>query len=423
VAPGEGRQECALAPWMYALSPRKRGGARSFACLFKLSMPVLRAILPMLSSCSMPIKDLSAIELAKQVRAIKACTETDEELKGVLERLGLSFDDPRLKQVLQGLAHEDEFALLCRLMGTCNAINSLGQTPLLDERLAAPDFIASFRPALSWWPGTEFPQDASYQCLIEVKGTTKNTYSISTNDLERRLRFARYFRLPLVFAIRFMKLDGGMWLLLEAEKYLELKKSNRRLRAEDLQRGIGHILLDDYYVVPRCKLRMICSFNSMGNGRISRFGALEIMRLLAGTWEIEVAPGDREFVFLVLRTLMHRILEVKEDGFRTSVTYEIIPQARSISSTVSHMNRLQAEVDGTGPVDRARVLARLDADSNPAFLLPRSLIESVFFKYPGIFGRYAYENPDHFIPKMTALFNLGPQQDVQPSGPAKPSPG
>jgi hypothetical protein len=151
-------------------------------------------------------RDLSPIELAKQVRALKAITTSDKEFVGALRALGVPEIDPRLSKILDGLNHEDEFALLCRLMETCDSINSIGQTPVVaNDQQAAPDFIAIFRPALSWIGGVSFPPNSFYRCMIEVKGTSKVKHGFSRKDLTRRLTFAERFGVPLVLAIRFTR--------------------------------------------------------------------------------------------------------------------------------------------------------------------------------------------------------------------------
>jgi hypothetical protein len=347
----------------------------------------------------------SPLELAKRLKAIKDITDSDGDLTPYIDSLLLPDETIRVQEIMAGFSHEDSFALLARLMSTCETLSPLGQTPIIENSQAlTPDFLAVFRPSLSLFTrDVKFPANCYSRCLIEVKGKSEGKFGISKKDLERRMCYAELVGLPLVLAVRFTRFAGDLWLLVEPEVY---QKLGRKLRPEDLQLGIGHILFDDYFIAVKPDLKIRVVFEAIeGGSPVSEYGTIRELTFLIDNIELCSLSGDCNFVYVVLGCFDKKSVELKEEGQLTKVTYEVPPQGRTILNIMTYMNERIGNPDSTDSIDKGRILARLDSHQKP-YLIPRKLVESVFLKYHPAFIRLAFESQKSLFAKYERIFGI-----------------
>ena len=143
---------------------------------------------------------LSPVQLAKCLKSVKSIAESRQEFEAFVRTSIPENKRDRVVQIIQGLEHEDDFAILCRLMGTCEALVRLDQTPLIDNGSQnAPDFLATFRPGCHVMGKSKDAIDLRYNCFVEVKSCKDQSLKISKKDLAVRARFAQQYGLPLIF--------------------------------------------------------------------------------------------------------------------------------------------------------------------------------------------------------------------------------
>jgi hypothetical protein len=180
------------------------------------------------------------MEFAKALRAVRALLPASdfERVREVIAPGPHATHD----RTMEGLREEDEFALLCILMGTATHLARLDQSPVIPGEYIVPDFLGRFQPGFSLrgWPPTD---NSGFKCLIEVKSTRKNRFRIGGSLLRRRRRFAETFGLPLLFAVRFTSFSGSAVWVLKEDTGLQ---STLDVGVNDMIEGARCALWDEY---------------------------------------------------------------------------------------------------------------------------------------------------------------------------------
>lgn len=197
------------------------------------------------------ITTLPEIERLKVLKAMRIAYPIDEEFN---ELICTIFPHAKasphtlieIRRRLHGLTMEDEFSILCRLMGHCATVTALEQTPMKERSLLAPDFLVNFNT--DWDKTRCLPSQMPF--MIEVKsqraGKPKTLMSLST--FNKRKRYAEQFGIPLLIATRFhCENNQRFWLLQTEAQFLE---SKRKPSIDDWwEQSISHLLLGDWLVV------------------------------------------------------------------------------------------------------------------------------------------------------------------------------
>jgi len=204
---------------------------------------------------------LSPVQLAKSIKSLKSLTESHTEYEELKKEFIPEGQIDRITQIIKGLEQEDEFAILCRLMGTCQSLVGIDQTPIVANNTeVAPDFLAQFTPGCRVLVKSSSELKLAFRCFVEVKSSQKEYFKISKRDFNQRLNFAKRYGLPLIFAVRLLANNGAaLWVIADAE-YLE--KHDRRLNVSMLNKGIRHLLFDEYLVIPMPNLHMVHYYDS-----------------------------------------------------------------------------------------------------------------------------------------------------------------
>ncbi|MGE3752785.1 MAG: SEC-C metal-binding domain-containing protein [Planctomycetota bacterium] len=227
-----------------------------------------------------PLSQDKKIEIAKAVKAVRDAELLDDQRLGELKAL---MADPShheaIDRAISGLSEEDEFALICRNIGTATHMVRLDQNPLIRNRAIAPDFLVRFQAG---FPGRKKREDAAgFRCLIEVKSTEKAEFTIRGGALRRRLEFASAFGLPLLLAVRFLRFGrNSLWAMADATRHTG---GRLRLGPEDLMRdGLRRVLWLDHSVLLFPGTQVLTTYNraeGIEGPRLADLGVLTSMRI------------------------------------------------------------------------------------------------------------------------------------------------
>lgn len=135
----------------------------------------------------------------------------------------------RIRQLQQGLPHEDEFMLLLSWLGKCRIVHKLDQfqiPPSSKGEIRIPDLLAVFD-----YNGRFLP------VLIEVKATKRRMLSWRPDYFEGMRRYSDIMKLPLLLAWKWT--ESGLWTLCESSIF-ERPHKNYRLSFE---KAITHSLM------------------------------------------------------------------------------------------------------------------------------------------------------------------------------------
>jgi hypothetical protein len=322
---------------------------------------------------------ISPIEIAKTIRSIKGVSQNDTGFSEIVKSLVPDKYQDRIYQILTGTEQEDEFAVFCRLMGTCTSLNKIDQNPLIQSDTIAPDFIGTFSPISTL---KKLPKNVtiSYRCFIEVKLCQENNFKITKKDLARRRAYAHNYGLPLIFAIKFKPFaKSGLWLIIDSK---ELESKGRKVSIENIIDSYSTILFDDYMVVTRPNLHIINYYSKEQNEKRlthNKYGELCGTYLAAPDIEpIEIEKKDEILINAVLDSFDFENVSTTTFEGTTAVVSSIGNQARFLSDMVYRLNNIAKNEDNTLVYDASRVIASSDSEEKPPLLLNRKYIEIAF---------------------------------------------
>ncbi|MFZ2753225.1 MAG: hypothetical protein WAZ48_07225 [Lysobacteraceae bacterium] len=322
---------------------------------------------------------ISPIEIAKTIRSIKGVSQNDTGFSELVKNLIPDKHQDRIYQILSGTEQEDEFAVFCRLMGTCSHLNRMDQNPLIQSDAIAPDFIGTFSPKS---PLKKLPQNinVNYRCFIEVKLCQEKNFKISKKDLARRRAYAENYGIPLIFAIKFKPFEkSGLWLVMDSK---EIESKGRKVSVENIIDSYSAILFDDYFVFTRPGLHIINYYKKEKTGNKiahKEYGELCGTYLALPNIEpFEIEERDEVLVNAVLDSFDLENVSTTNFEETTAVVSSIGGQGRLLSNMVYSLNNIAKNEDNSLVYDASRVIASSDSEENPPLLLDRNYIEIVF---------------------------------------------
>lgn len=322
--------------------------------------------------------NLSPIEVAKRLKVLKSLANNRAEFDRIQNFVLPEENVERVAQILSGMEKEDEFAILCRLMGTCEAISEIGQSPIIENNEIPPDFLACFAPDCTVVGETRTQLGIKFNCFVEVKSSKKPVFKISERDLSRRMAFANRYNTPLVFAIRFMDFEQhAFWVLVEANR---LAESGRKVEINDFIGNLNAVLFDDYFLYTHPDLHVVQYYDSglAGKGIFhEKYGVLrKTVILLPDGIPLVIEKKDHVLVNVLLDVFDHNAISTETSGSITCVVSEIGMQSRILSDILFQVNRMGVDASGEMVFDAGRVLARFDS-GNPPKLISREMVDYV----------------------------------------------
>jgi hypothetical protein len=317
----------------------------------------------------------SDIERAKALKAIRAVV-SDEQFARISRELVSDEDASKLASKMAGLAEEDEFAVLCRLMKTVSHIVPLGQTPIIPGDSIPSDFLVRFQPGL-WCENKGREQHSGFSCFVDVKSTANLKWRISGSLLKRRRNFAAAFGLPLLFAVRFTRFSGNAyWVIVHDDDW---SKSRLDIAVEDLMSGLRHVLFNEYWYMLHPGIAFEGVFDAglpSGGMRDKRYGSLTEFRII--TRRNRLPLGGDQAVLWSAFFQAYRLEEVgaTQTGGRSIVTYRPGVTSCSIIDLVYCFNCLATDETGGRIYDASRSVAHADIDPSARLLADREAIET-----------------------------------------------
>lgn len=298
------------------------------------------------------LENLSDVERLKILRNIRIGSSSEKEFDEYISLYSGSMGKDECKRRLNGYFLEDEFALLCFLMGTCTSLIPLGQSPVNNPELKVPDYMASFK----------LPKGKEFKCLIEVKtSNSMETKKISSTMLNNYLNFAHKFNLPLLFASKIQQSNFQFWIIQTTDEFIE---NGRKTKVDYLVKTSGFILLNDYFlsVITPLKLEIHFTNEPVVTGmRYPNYGyvsAIKISQLDENGYEkLSLELEKAELAFDILLGCYQSEL-IKNDN--ASILEKKIPafSLELISSLLLKMNQI---VDlGDGRMNASRLLAKIE---------------------------------------------------------------
>jgi len=324
-------------------------------------------------------KKLSPIEFAKHVMSLRPLSDSQKEFEDFKKTIVPKDQIRRVNQIIRGLEQEDEFAILCRVMGTCESISKLGQSPIINEIEKGPDFLVSFHPGCTVQGLSKKDIKGKYNCLVEVKSCKKESFKISKNDLKARKKFPARFGLPLVFAIRFTLFEGQCyWILINAKT---LERQGHKVKIDQLIGSLGPVLFDDYSVFTHPNLHLLHYYTedpNLSGIRHENYGVLiKTYLLLPDLKPIELEENVPVLINAVLNCFKFKTVKTEKDGEVSSVISHIGSQARFLSDMIYRTNNLPKDRYGQIVYDPTSIVSRFDSQNEKPTLITREMVEWV----------------------------------------------
>jgi len=320
-------------------------------------------------------RGVSDLELAKALKGIRAVA-SDEQYERIQAEFSAEGDLERIASRVSALTEEDEFAVLCRMMGTVTHIVPLGQSPLIKGDSTAADFMARFQPGL--WIDNKKPEDhKGYPCFVEVKSTSKLKLKISQADLLRRRSFAASFGLPLLFAVRFTRFPGNAyWVILHDSDW---SKPTLTVSVKDLFSGLRHVLFNEYWYMLRPGTIFECVFDRATDEyamRHAEYGGLLTFTIVNGDRAILFEHEEASLWSAFFEAYRLRKADSRPAGSRTTAAFEPGVAACSIIDLVYCFNSLPVDADGRRGFDASRMIARADLGQKSILIAERDKIDA-----------------------------------------------
>lgn len=321
---------------------------------------------------------LSPIELAKSIAALRGLTDSAKEFDAIKAALVEESSIPRVNQILDGIAQEDEFAMFCKIMGTCESISRIDQSPIVSSEEKAADFLVSFRPGISTKGLSKEDVNVRYNCFVEVKSCSKRKFSISAKDLQARRKYASRFGLPLVLAVRFLEFGRHtLWVLMDADF---LEKRGRKINCTDLTESLTQVLFDDYAFYTDPSLCLIHNYDrteGLNGLKSPQWGTMTSTVIYLDHHEpIEIPANMAIGINVFFQSFEQKVIQTETDGEKSVVVSHVGHQMRVLSDLAYSSNYLATDADGESSFNARHSIARMDSSSKPV-LITRDTIENI----------------------------------------------
>jgi hypothetical protein len=319
--------------------------------------------------------DTSKIERAKALKAVRDILpdEAENPLDGLHQLAG----DPEIERSIEGLKQEDEFALLCRLMGTATHCVHLEQRPVIASDSLPLDFLCRFLPGSSLLSDPPVPTRA-LRCLVEVKSTVKNQLQIGGSLLARRRRFADTFGLPLLIAVRFLRFGkNALWVIVPDDP----SRTRLTISYGDWLTGLRPVLWNDYFFMVHPGLTCVALFDSeyTGPGVVNEaYGTQRVLEIHTDRGQLTFEGLHAFATTLLMESFELEQIDAQPHGNGTRVTFRpTIPTCSVVDAVYNSNRRVRANADGD-TFDASRVLVRADAENDAKIpLVNRFWVEAV----------------------------------------------
>jgi hypothetical protein len=321
---------------------------------------------------------VSKIELAKALKAVQAVA-TPHQYNRVLAILSPD-EKVAIERAIAGLSEEDEFALLCRLMGTATHLSPLEQRPIIQNQSIAPDFLARFHIG----PPIDNPsvtRSNDLRCFVEVKSTDKDRMKIGGSNLRQRRAFADAFGLPLLIAVRFLRAgQHALWAIVhDSDRSL----TSLTITVQNVIDGVRSLVWHEFGYILRPSLYFEATFDTAYTEPGVMHEAYGTQRQLRVVADHASVTYDGELSFFVSMLFeCFDLLEVEATTTGTTTVQKLRPQTPQLflADIVFRINRQLREESGELVNNAPKLLARLDAGAD-RYLVSRKFVENILNRY------------------------------------------
>lgn len=321
--------------------------------------------------------DPSAIEIAKALKQVKAVADRAayQQILGILA----ASQAERVGQAVAGLTQEDEFLLLCMLMGTATHLAPLEQRSAIVAGKSAPDLLARFQP--HYWGSRGYvasSKHSGYRCFVEVKSTKESEFAMGGAALQRLRGFAEAFELPLVFAVRFLRFSGvALWVIAEDA---DPATTSMRLNISHWINGLRPVLWSEhsYMLIPGTQFEATYSSTAATGAAVlhSDYGEQTAFEIVTHKGRFSYTGADALLASMFFESYGLEEAESQRANDVTRVTYRARNLSMSIADLIYGVNRLPRDEDGELVYDPSRTLREL-ADGQTPMLIGRQTVEEL----------------------------------------------
>lgn len=321
------------------------------------------------------IDSVSRIELAKALKAIQAVT-APEQFAQIFSIISPAEDASAIQRAISGLSEEDEFALLCRLMGTATHLAPLEQRPIIHNDSIAPDFLARFHLGPPPQNLTS-ANSSSFCCFVEVKSTEDERFKIGGSNLRKRRAFADVFGFPLLIAVRFLRAGHhALWAIVHDS---DRSATSLTITPQDALEGVRPIIWHEFGYLLRPRLYFEAEFDAEHadtNVIHPEFGTQREFRVVGDHATLPLTGEAAFFVSMMFEAFDLVQSRVERQGTRTTQRLEPRTPQLFLADLVFRMNRQLREESGELVYNASKSLARLDMDAE-RYLVTRQFVESL----------------------------------------------
>jgi len=319
----------------------------------------------------------SKIETAKAYKHLEAIIDSPEDFKELLKHLVSPHEKSEIDRAIKGLSQEDEFALMCYLMGTATHLVQLDQKPLIKGNFSAPDFLARFQPGC-WLDDLGKESSKGFNCLIEVKSTDKDIFKFSGKELKRKRNFADTFGLPLLFAVRFMKFEqNSFWVIVEDT---DRTSQSIKITYNSMITGLRPVVWNEYfyYIIPGTYFKAVYDKNFNGTGVLHKKHGIQKEFYAFTPYNNNIISFTNQDAFLFSAFFEIFNLKEHEINHKDSLTSQIlVPTINvcSISDALYKCNHLVHDEKGFLIYNAPKIIAHSDMETK--HFLTRDILDNI----------------------------------------------
>tara|TARA_R110000822_G_scaffold310461_1_gene443264 strand:- start:32 stop:1072 length:1041 start_codon:yes stop_codon:yes gene_type:complete len=318
------------------------------------------------------LKDLSQIEQLKILKSIRLGCSSEAEFELYVKTHLVEQNIEEVIRRIDGLLLEDEFLLLCKLMKACLAINGLEQGFVINNDLKVPDYLAVFDLSHSVYDTNRNSTKTS--ALVEVKTTQKDKIKLGKNFLDKYAKYTDLYDLPLIIASRIKISEQQQWWILQTEE--QLTKSKRISNPQQMiNGGIGHILLNDYFIMPTTNIIIDTEFSKIpktSTAYSKEYGYLKSVSISIDEKQLTL-PSEYPMLNLFLDCFSQEHLAVEQSNEGVTVRRVLPVQAQLLSDMLLRANFSMLDGNGNEYSNASRLLALLE--NNKASVIYREFFD------------------------------------------------
>lgn len=339
------------------------------------------------------IKDLTEIERLNFLKSIQLGCKDNYEFENYLNEYKGNLTKEEALRRIEGLFLEDEFLLLCKVMGTCRLINSVDQSIAVRHSFKVPDFLASFHLENSLYDNSI--NNFKFNSFIEVKTSNSDTTKkLKPSFIKKYSDYAAEYNKSLLLAFRIYCNDNPMWIIQSEDQFLA---SNKKVSPLTMFNSIGHLIFNDFMILTLVDIHLEFSYTQLSSSSglnifTNLHGYLQSLKITISDKVLELNDSTK-FLYTVLCSFPGNTLIEQSKVNGLTIIKTVIPSMSlsQLSTLILKANYSLLDTDGNAYSSAARFLAMIQ--SNKTHHFDRTIFQQAFtyfnyhfptFKFLGI---------------------------------------